>query len=1028
MATLNIYWNFVRANADVNLGTLARKSDTGISPGSGYIAKGNHGVLFRAVLTEEANFSHYLNSLTLEKDRRSRREGAPETLFRPKPAAEQTIGTLRIVRPKRHTALKGVTTPQFTGALAGQNMPTSLQASVAGNGSPSEFEVLLESTQFLLEEAQEQMAERFQLQETFHDFTVNFFGRRAEIFTYAGSLLNAEGNLQWKNQFLDDYERYLRGTRCAELKARAYLLYDDVVREGFILSASTAQNSLHDGAVKFSFTLLVTNKRILGVVPHVRTETQVNVLSRRATSGIEGVNDIRFLREDDPELPTVSPYTAGLNAGEAFALDELSGNNIGVTENTVAPLVTDPVFNGKEPLDDLKQAMLREVGAALDRYRQAGSEDSSVKVDHDILIAFIPADQLPTSTRRAASGGSNDPNNLSGAETVDALLNGSATPGGITLGDAIKAAKSFATDNAARVGNGELVQELGALASRLSNPTARITSPTPNTTDYAKEVLKPEAPKYVLQEAVDHETVDLVIARTQDLLDFDPQTVNPKVVDASTVSAFELFADNDPAFSSLAKAGLYYAAAFCLVRNTAGALFPEVLHAEAFPQAGSLGGRPDALNFVRAQKIKAFARVLSTLPPAVLSELSTARAAFIGTSLADLIRDKVVLTDDQLPVTEATLLVASSYDSVNFPGTPMAAGVGTFLHSVGAYISGLVAEVLRPAATIQPVSTDLVGGTLAITRGDYAKYFSSAYAQSLAPGQNQETVLVVQEADSPFEKAGLSGSYPRRPLGVILGDAYVTTLTLRVETPGPDEHVQIVAPTDPDDAILHSVGYPAFTGANVTEYSALTNGPRVMVYRASVRKTALQSPGEGGAEIIRDRNMLPLRIFKAETAFHAKKVPVDRAYLGGGTHIYGTPSIGNFIETVRQVGSAVQAASTALTERVARELGSLVENAEGLRRTDSARIQEEFALAKFAEGDDAIPEVQSALNGLEFVGVSLKDYLTLTLMVKAEAEPAKDVRALKERLTEAIAAANANPAGAQVAASDARSQEALSRQ
>lgn len=155
----------------------------------------------------------------------------------PKP---ETQAVLRIIRPQRGSS-------------------RALDAAASGQS----FEVLCETSEFLLQSAQEPDSEKFQVTETFDLPRIYLMGRRARFFTYSGTLANTE-NLQWKNRFLHIYENYLRGSRCVENRARAYLIYDDVIREGIVVNAQTSPNEGMLNAVPFSFTMFIIRTAFIG--------------------------------------------------------------------------------------------------------------------------------------------------------------------------------------------------------------------------------------------------------------------------------------------------------------------------------------------------------------------------------------------------------------------------------------------------------------------------------------------------------------------------------------------------------------------------------------------------------------------------------------------------------------------------------------------------------------------------------------------------------------------------------------------
>jgi hypothetical protein len=128
--------------------------------------------------------------------------------------------------------------------------------------------------QFVLQNAQETDSERVQLVETFGQPVAFFFGRRPRVFNYSGFLYNSgkpktvvnsaaqfgssqvANSMLWRDNFKMAYDLFLRGTRCVQFKARAYLTYDRVVREGFILNTAIQQD-VRPNFVSFSFSMYV---------------------------------------------------------------------------------------------------------------------------------------------------------------------------------------------------------------------------------------------------------------------------------------------------------------------------------------------------------------------------------------------------------------------------------------------------------------------------------------------------------------------------------------------------------------------------------------------------------------------------------------------------------------------------------------------------------------------------------------------------------------------------------------------------
>jgi len=115
------------------------------------------------------------------------------------------------------------------------------------------------NTKFFLERVSENREEKVQITDTFGEWIAFFFGRRPEVYSYSGTLLNAK-NHDWKNEFQENYENFLRGTQAVKHRATMFLQYDDVVVEGFMLNCNLQMNAIQDKAVPFSFNLLVINR------------------------------------------------------------------------------------------------------------------------------------------------------------------------------------------------------------------------------------------------------------------------------------------------------------------------------------------------------------------------------------------------------------------------------------------------------------------------------------------------------------------------------------------------------------------------------------------------------------------------------------------------------------------------------------------------------------------------------------------------------------------------------------------------
>lgn len=159
------------------------------------------------------------------------------------------------------------------------------------------------NTKFFLEQVQENREEKVQVIDTFGEWIAFFFGRRPEVYTYAGTLLNAK-NHDWKNEFQENYEHFLRGSQAVKNRATMILQYDDVVVEGYMMNCAISQDATNSNSVGFRFNLLVINRSPV----NPRQLLQLRILRSGST---------------DLEDQLFANMNAALNLTQAGRLDEL---------------------------------------------------------------------------------------------------------------------------------------------------------------------------------------------------------------------------------------------------------------------------------------------------------------------------------------------------------------------------------------------------------------------------------------------------------------------------------------------------------------------------------------------------------------------------------------------------------------------------------------------------------------------------------------------------------------------------------
>lgn len=112
---------------------------------------------------------------------------------------------------------------------------------------------------FLLQSVQEARMERQQIIETFGSSMVFFFGESPRFIDVSAVLLNSH-DFQWEGEWWRNYEDTMRGTRLAEMGAKAYLFFDDTILEGYPMNATTVKESQNNLMVQLQFRMFVTNR------------------------------------------------------------------------------------------------------------------------------------------------------------------------------------------------------------------------------------------------------------------------------------------------------------------------------------------------------------------------------------------------------------------------------------------------------------------------------------------------------------------------------------------------------------------------------------------------------------------------------------------------------------------------------------------------------------------------------------------------------------------------------------------------
>lgn len=104
---------------------------------------------------------------------------------------------------------------------------------------------------------QEQRAEKIQFHEAFGANYAFVYGDKPTVFSISGQLFNTP-DFPYLSQFRANWQDELRMTKLVEHNARAYLIIDDLVIEGYPISYTLGQAAEMDGLVSFSMGFWAT--------------------------------------------------------------------------------------------------------------------------------------------------------------------------------------------------------------------------------------------------------------------------------------------------------------------------------------------------------------------------------------------------------------------------------------------------------------------------------------------------------------------------------------------------------------------------------------------------------------------------------------------------------------------------------------------------------------------------------------------------------------------------------------------------
>lgn len=120
---------------------------------------------------------------------------------------------------------------------------------------------------FLLQNVVEARQEVSQIRKLFGDaIEFHMFGSNPLVLQCSGELLNTD-NYRWGDQWVFAYENFLKGTKCAENKARVFLAYDRVIVSGYMLNTIIVRQSMNNKSITMNFNMVVVDSMTADIPP-----------------------------------------------------------------------------------------------------------------------------------------------------------------------------------------------------------------------------------------------------------------------------------------------------------------------------------------------------------------------------------------------------------------------------------------------------------------------------------------------------------------------------------------------------------------------------------------------------------------------------------------------------------------------------------------------------------------------------------------------------------------------------------------
>lgn len=209
----------------------------------------------------------------------------------------------------------------------GQLMPVSTKDSSAPGGwSNANHNIILTSVSVSRQE-------KAQIIETFGDNYAFFYGEKPIVLACSGLLLNTP-DFNWYNEWLYNYENFLRGTKCVENRSRVFMGYDESLVQGYMLNFQAQISAEQPSTVPISFQLLLAKPPLdlssagADELPEASSTIWVNQAAEARTFYFKNMSGVKI-----PLYFEVAEYIGALQGLDGsggnlrYTINKLTGNS-----------------------------------------------------------------------------------------------------------------------------------------------------------------------------------------------------------------------------------------------------------------------------------------------------------------------------------------------------------------------------------------------------------------------------------------------------------------------------------------------------------------------------------------------------------------------------------------------------------------------------------------------------------------------------------------------------------------------------